>query len=92
MTLIALLLRPWVMQMRDLNVTPRVLADDLMFYTHGVGHRARTVDAMLHSRTFFEDIGAKVAHNKCFTFASDSYTRKSPANMEWDSEGLKFRM
>ena len=70
MALIALLTRVWVMHMKDLHVTPRCLADDLMFTAAGTGHAHRTVDAMVASRQFFTDLGAKVASNKCFLFAS----------------------
>ena len=35
MTMVALLMRPWVMLIEELEVTPRVLADDLLVYGHG---------------------------------------------------------
>ena len=52
MTMIALLLVPWTDLMNYQNVTPRVLADDLMFTTSGEGHFARTIRAMRSSRIF----------------------------------------
>ena len=88
MTMIALLMVPWVNKMKEINVVPRVLADDLMFTAYGTGHRANTVRAMEISRDFFGDIGAKIADKKCFTFASDSYTRKFLSKYKWDSNGL----
>ena len=36
---------------------------------------------------YFEDIGAKVADNKCFTFASDKDTRKYLQNNKWRHNG-----
>ena len=78
------------MAMEDIKVTPRVLADDLFYTTFGVGHRARCVRAMLFSRQFFEDIGAKVANNKCFTFATDLHTRSSLAAYIWNADGLRI--
>ena len=62
MTMIALLMVPWINLMRELKVGPRVLADDLMFTAHGVGHRANTIRAMDASRHYFHDRGAKVAN------------------------------
>jgi hypothetical protein len=88
MTMIALLMVPWIRIMTDLGVKPRVLADDLMFTTHGDDHRAMTIEAMKISRTYFQDIGAKVADKKCFTFASNSSTRKDLSEHIWDSKGL----
>ena len=61
--------------MIEKGVSPRVLADDLLIVTEGVGHRAKTVQAVNISFEYFKDIGAKVADNKCFTFATDSDTR-----------------
>ena len=71
MTMIALLMVPWIHLMRELDVDPRALADDLMFTATGEGHRARTIRAMRASKQYFIDIGARVADNKCFTFACD---------------------
>ena len=46
MTMIALIMVPWIRMMRSLDVKPSVLADDLMFVAEGEGHRARTIKAM----------------------------------------------
>ena len=69
MTMVALLLKPWINYMIEVGVEPRVLADDLMVTATGEGNRTRTIQAMQLSRQYFHDIGAKVANNKCFTFA-----------------------
>ena len=90
MTMIALMLRPWIKMMEFHQVEPRVLADDLMFTAKGVGHRAKTIDAMQSSRTYFADMGAKVANNKCFTFATDKDTRKHLSDYNWDLDGLRI--
>ena len=90
MAMVALIMRPWVMQMEALDVVPRCLADDLMFTTYGVGHRARCIRAMRESRQYFKDIGARVADNKCFTFATDQRTRTMLSTMDWDGNGLKI--
>ena len=76
MTMVATIVRPWIMLMIENEVTPRVLADDLLISTEGVGHLSRTVKNVEASFKYLEDIGAKVADNKCFTFASDSNTHK----------------
>ena len=88
--MIALLMLPWIKQMRSLDVEARVLADDLMFTAIGKGHRARIVQAMHASRQFFIDIGARVANNKCFTFAGDDATRTLLRNHSWDKKGLRI--
>jgi ribonuclease HI len=88
MTIVALILLPWIQRMRALNVEPRVLADDLMAIATGKNHIDRTVAALQESKTFFTAIGAKVADNKCFTFAGDSASRKELGEHTWDSDGL----
>lgn len=52
MTIIGLVMVPWINHMKELKVHPRVLADDLMFSTHGRGHMDRTIKAMQVSRSF----------------------------------------
>ena len=71
------------------NVTPRCLADDLLFTAEGSAHRARAINAMLLSRQFFHDLGARVATNKCFMFATNSKVRAFLAKFEWNDEGMK---
>ena len=90
MTIIGLVMVPWVNRMKEMKVHPRVLADDLMFSTHGTGHLERTIEATQASRSFFHDLGAKVADKKCFMFATDPHTRKRLADYMWDPYGLKI--
>lgn len=85
MTMVALIMLPWIKLMEELEVTPRVLADDLLFTASGPGHRAKVIRAMEMSRTYFQDIGAKVADNKCFTFATDSRTRNKLKHHTWNN-------
>jgi len=90
MTMIALLMVPWVNLMHEVGAEPRVLADDLLFSIAGAERRGLTVKAMQASRQFFADLGAKVAVNKCFTFASDANTRRFLTVLQWDVNGLKI--
>ena len=76
--------------MKESKVTPRVLADDLLINTYGPGHRARIVKTVEQSIKYFEDIGAKVAENKCFTFASDALTRNYLKNFKWRHSNKKI--
>ena len=90
MAMVALLILPWVNQMRKLGVKPRCLADDLMITARGYGHKARCIRAMHASREYFIAIGAKIAENKCFTFASDEVTRQYLRKCEWDARGTRI--
>ena len=90
MTMVALLLKPWINYMIELGVEPRVLADDLMVTAVGQGNRTKTIQAMQKSRQYFHDIGAKVANNRCFTFATDPKVRKELGEFIWDDQGTKI--
>ena len=72
------------------NVEPRCLADDLLFTASGSGHRARAIGAMKLSKKFFVDVGARVATNKCFMFATDSLVRSYLSTYHWDADGSKI--
>ena len=65
------------------GVTPRVLVDDLLITTHGAGHKSRLIKSVEQSIAYFDDIGAKVAENKCFTFATDAHTRNFLRTKKW---------
>ncbi len=88
MALVALITRVWVAKMEDINVEPRCLADDLLFVACGTAHRSRAIAAMLSSRNFFHDLGARVATNKCFMFSTCKPTRSFLAKYTWDQQGL----
>ena len=90
MSMLALLLKPWINKMRELNVEPRCLADDLMILATGITHQARYIRAMKQSKIYFKDIGARVADNKCFSFAGDSNTRQFLADYIWDDKHTKI--
>ena len=86
MMMVALLMTPWVNIMKDNGLEPRVLADDLLFTAddnNGEDHLDLTIKGVELSIDYFEDIGAKVAANKCFTFASSSKTRNHLKKHIW---------
>ena len=90
MLMIALLMGPWAKLIKENNVTPRILADDLMFISSGKGHGTKAVDAMEKSREYFEDMGAKVADKKCFMSSTCQTTRRKLRDHIWNDSGLKL--
>ena len=94
MMVVALLSRAWILQMRELDVTPRVLADDLLIlatdhdhdgrHRAGIadaaqGHFAKAVSAFNATHGHLQDLGAKIAPKKCYVFTSIAF---SGARME----------
>ena len=61
MNMVALLMRPWILKMKENGIEPRTLADDLFLYANGEDHEIKSVKGMEISLQFFEGIGAKVA-------------------------------
>ena len=70
MMVLCLLLRPWLMHMRSINVVPRILADDIFIVSHGPGHLERFAHAYDETFAYLDAIGAKAAPKKSYTFSS----------------------
>ena len=92
MTLIALLMRPWILHMRANHLTPRVLADDLFISASRKDHANTATKGMQLSRAYFKDIGAKVADNKCFLTTTCQSTRHKLRKLTWDDRGTRLKV
>ena len=90
MAFVALLMRPWIMYMREHNVEPRVLADDLFLYATRTKHASKAVQGMQLSRQYFADIGAKIADKKCFMASTCPSTRSRLRTLQWDGQGTRI--
>ena len=76
MMVVALLLRPWIEQMKSYAVRPRLLADDLQILSTGPNHLANFEFAFDKTHKHLSDMGAKIAPSKSITFS----TCKTSAN------------
>ena len=83
MALVALLMRPWIKIMKTRGLEPRVLADDLFFYAARTQHASKAVAGMQISKTYFEDIGARVASNKCYMSSTCPFARARIRQIKW---------
>ena len=59
MMIVALLMRPWIMMMRELNAEPKVLADDVMIIAKGTRMIKRLARSLNGTHTDLHDMGAK---------------------------------
>ncbi len=59
MGLVGLLMRPWIMLMREKGVEPRVLADDLFSHSSGTRHATTAAEAMKASRQYCKTLGRR---------------------------------
>ena len=76
MMVTALLMRPWIMEMRTLGMKMRILADDLQIIRVGPRHLRNFVDAFDQTHEHLHAMGAKIAAGKSLTFSSNDASRK----------------
>ena len=76
MMVTAILLRPWIAQMKEMRVHPRILADDLQAMAIGEDHLGDYVDAMDATHRHLQDLGARVSPGKCISFSSADVARR----------------
>merc|ERR1712242_652533 len=83
MTWLALLMRPWILMMRELGVTPRTLADDLLLLADGDGHEERLCKAVDATFRYIADLGGRVSAAKCYLSSSCAGTRGRLRTRTW---------
>ena len=75
MMIVALLLRGWILEMREMGLLPRVLADDLQIVATGEDHLAACEKGFDATHKHFEEMGARLAPNKSIVFSTDGGAR-----------------
>ena len=83
MMVIALTLRPWVMEMSKMQVKPRILADDLLVVANGAAHAVLAEQAIDKTHRMLGEMGAKVAANKSYNFSSSPDMRRWMREHRW---------
>ena len=75
MMVVAIIMRAWIMQMRSLAVKPRLLADDLQLISTGPRHLHNFEYAFNKTHAHLEDMGARIAPQKCYTCSTSTAAR-----------------
>ncbi len=75
MMCLALMLRPWMLIVREAGSIPRTLADDMLVISSGPSNLSDFVTQFDFTFQFLIDLGAKPAANKSYTFSSDTRAR-----------------
>jgi len=71
MAMVALIMRPWIMILRTLHgIRTYILADDVLSIATGEGMIGRIAEALNKTREYLHMMGAKVAPDKSYNFAS----------------------
>ena len=73
MAMVALLMRPWIVMMRGIqDVKCYILADDVMLLAEGSRMLASVAQGLNETYEYLKDLGARVAPDKIYNFASNS--------------------
>ena len=76
MTIVALLMRPWVITMRQRDVEANILADDVLMIAKGKKMLRTYPNALNYTHQYLQDMGAKVVPAKSYNFPSIEVGRK----------------
>ena len=76
MMITSLLLRAWDIQIKEMDIKPRILADDLQLMSTGEDHLAKFVGGFDATHKHLMDLGAKLAPKKSITWSSCVASRK----------------
>ena len=86
MAIVALIMRPWIMLMRTFaEIQCFILADDVLIIATGVHMAATFVKALNATHLYLQTMGAMVAPNKSFNFASRHQVRKWIGETKWQN-------
>ena len=92
MAVVALLMRAWIVQMRQLAVSPRLLADDLQLVSTGARHLDHFQYAYSKTHLHLEEMGARIAPGKRNTFSSNNAARNWLRKHKWRRLGTKVEV
>ena len=85
MMLVALLMRPWVQEMKAMNISPRTLADDLMLVVIGNDHIMTLVNGINATLQHIKCMGGRVASHKRNNFSTSAKYAQWLAKNNWRS-------
>ena len=83
MTMVALIMRPWIMLMRENGVQTYILADDVLILAKGPNMLHNFAKALNQTHDYLQQMGAKIAPDKSFNFASCSKAQKWLTETLW---------
>jgi len=93
MCMVALIMRPWIIVMRTITtINAYILADDVLMMATGdrmTDHLAKAIDK---THAFLHDLGARVAPDKSYNFASTVAANKWLADTWWEGIGAKIEV
>ena len=83
MMMVALLMRAWVIMMREMEAMPSLLVDDILIISKGKNVKENFEKALTATHEYLIDMGATVAPGKSHIFASTKKLRKWLSGHIW---------
>jgi hypothetical protein len=90
MVIVALILRPWMIEIMQLGMKPRTLADDILIIAQGPNHFNSLVKGVTATHRFLLDMGARIAPEKSTLFSTDAASRNWMSNHLWGDSEVKI--
>ena len=89
MMMVALIMRSWISVMATCQVSCFILADDVLILSAGTNITDKFVKALNGTHRYLQMMGARVAPDKSFNFASKSLYTNWLKQTEWEHIGKK---
>ena len=83
MMIVALIMKPWILEMRRLGARGRILADDIFVAATGIRHRELFIAGYQETHEYLERMGAKMAPSKSYVFSPEPATMRALREMWW---------
>ena len=84
MMMLALLMVPWSKLMRNMQLQPRLLADDVLLMAAGPGAWERFQQGFNATHVYIMDLGGKIAAAKSYLFSTDRAWRNRLRAHHWE--------
>ena len=85
MTLVALIMRPWIILMRGVGgITCYILADDVLIIAQGRSMIGAAAEAINKTHLYLKKMGAKVTEGKSYNFATTKNARTWMEETWWE--------
>ena len=93
MAMVALIMRPWIVIMRTFgDIRCFILADDVLILAQGQHMLGQFAKALNSTHDFLQQMGAKVAPNKSYNFASGRKEAKWLSQTTWEYIGATIEV
>ena len=85
MTMVALIMRSWILEMRKYTgIACYILADDVLILSTGTKMASTFAKALNATHKYLHKMGAKVAPDKSYNFASTNKVRQWLRDTHWE--------